>query len=135
MNNQGYSVQLKCVHPESNESPVATVDECLLISEVKIVVETIVNDVCASIDPPVADTVESTSSSSAPKTVVDLTNEKPKSNRRGREKHRNYTAHFKAEVIEYIDVNSPDMTQEKAALKYSISQSNVYKWRKTEFQW
>jgi hypothetical protein len=130
VNNQGYSVHLKYVHPESNKPPVATVDECLLISEVKIVVETIVNDVCASIDPPVADTVESTSSSSAPKTVVDLMYEIPKSNRWGREKRRNYIALFKAEVIEYIDANSPDITQEKATLKCSVSQSNVSKWWK-----
>ena len=73
MNNQGYSVHLKCVHPESNKPPVATVDECLPLSEVKNNVETIVNDVCVSIDPPVADTVERTSSSSAPNTVIDLT--------------------------------------------------------------
>ena len=101
---------------------------------VENVVKSLVRDVSASLDSPVFESVEksSSSASSSQDSVVDLTVLRPPSNRRGSEKRRQYTTLFKAKVIEYIEMNSPDATQEKAADLFSVPTSNVSKWWKNK---
>ena len=122
-NNQGYAVHLKCVHLKcecdhsENPSHVANNTKRSIDVEVKKVVGKLVSDVTTLLE-------------TKEPTTIDLSKEK--SNRRGSEKRRNYSALFKAEVIEFIEANSPDVTQEKAAEKYSVSQSNISKWWKNK---
>ena len=64
----------------------------------------------------------SANASSSQDSVVDLTILKP---RRGSEKRRQYTTKFKAKATEYIEMKSPDATQESAAVCLSVRTSNV----------